>query len=87
MNNENESLVEILMPKVIELVEEVGDFIVKERRNFDMNRVEEKSPRNLVSYVDKTAEEKLIDGLSILLPNSSFLSEEFHSLEILDELS
>ncbi|MDI3479782.1 MAG: monophosphatase [Rikenellaceae bacterium] len=83
----NESLVEILMPKVIELVEEVGDFIVNERRNFDLNRVEEKSPRNLVSYVDKTAEEKLIDGLSILLPNSNFLSEEFHSLEILEELS
>jgi len=53
----NESLVEILMPKVIELVGEVGDFIINERRNFDMNRVEEKSPRNLVSYVDKTAEE------------------------------
>ena len=83
----NKSLVEYLLPHVLGLVEEVGEFIISERRNFDHNKVEEKTPGNLVSYVDKTAESRLIDGLSVLLPNSTFLSEEFNSVEILDELT
>ena len=36
----NESLIKTLMPKVIEIVQEVGDFIITERRNFDMSRGE-----------------------------------------------
>lgn len=38
----NKSLVEYLLPHVLGLVEEVGEFIISERRNFDHNKVEEK---------------------------------------------
>lgn len=42
LNDENKSLVEYLLPHVLGLVEEVGEFIISERRNFDHNKVEEK---------------------------------------------
>jgi myo-inositol-1(or 4)-monophosphatase len=38
--------------------------------------VRDKSLNNLVSYVDKTAEERLVAGLTDFLPNSQVLAEE-----------
>jgi len=55
---------------------EVGTFIENERKNFDSNIVQEKSPNQLVSYVDIEAEKQIIQGLSAILPQAGFIGEE-----------
>ena len=63
--------------QVIELCEEVGEFIRKENENFDRSKIEQKdSFSNLVSYVDKEAEKRLVDALEKILPGSGFIGEE-----------
>jgi len=52
------------------------DFIKNERKNFDISTVEEKSFNQLVSYVDKTAEELLVTELSKAFPEAGFITEE-----------
>jgi myo-inositol-1(or 4)-monophosphatase len=61
---------------VISLSLEVGSFIREEAKIFDQNSVEYKGLHDMVSYVDKTAEEKLVAGLSTLLPEAGFVTEE-----------
>lgn len=55
---------------------EVGRFIRRERQQFDQARVEFKGFNDLVSYVDRTAEERLIAYCQELLPGSGFICEE-----------
>ncbi|MCL3781647.1 inositol monophosphatase [Prolixibacteraceae bacterium JC049] len=62
--------------QAIEIVEKTGAFIANERKNFSMSAVEHKGKADLVSYVDKTAERKLIDGLEQLILESGFIAEE-----------
>ncbi|MBL7871988.1 MAG: inositol monophosphatase [Cyclobacteriaceae bacterium] len=62
---------------VISLCEEVGEFMSKESENFDLSKIEQKgSFSNLVSYVDKESEKRLVARLRELLPGSGFLAEE-----------
>src|SRR5688572_24367948 len=65
-----------LCRKTVKLCEHVGDFIRKEAESFDINRIEKKGFNDLVSYVDKQAEEQLVDGLKELLPDAGFITEE-----------
>ena len=58
------------------VVKEVGLFIQEELGRVKAKDIETKSLNSLVSYVDKTAEEKLVSALSELLPDSKFLTEE-----------
>ncbi len=58
------------------LVEDVGDFIRQESRSFDRSSIQLKRLNDLVSYVDKTAESMLVEGLSKLLPEAGFITEE-----------
>jgi myo-inositol-1(or 4)-monophosphatase len=58
------------------LVKQTGVFIAQEAKHFNTNVVEEKSFNQLVSYVDKTAEEKLVKGLKSILPEAGFITEE-----------
>jgi myo-inositol-1(or 4)-monophosphatase len=61
----------------IELCTEVSEFMRKELEGFDLSRIEQKgSSSNLVSYVDKESERRLVARLSQLLPGSGFLAEE-----------
>lgn len=59
-----------------QLVREVGAFIQGEAAGFSNDKVEVKSFNQLVSYVDKTAEEKLVKGLKTILPEAGFITEE-----------
>jgi myo-inositol-1(or 4)-monophosphatase len=62
---------------VIALSEEVSVFIRHESANFDKSRIEQKEGfNNLVSYVDKESEKKIVAALSKILPGSGFLGEE-----------
>ncbi len=65
-----------LTPLVVQIAKEAGEFIAKEAANFDLSKVELKGKSDLVSYVDKGAEKIIVDGLSKLLPEASFLTEE-----------
>lgn len=62
--------------KAISVVREVGDFIVCESSKFSLSDVETKSLNSFVTYVDKNAEEKLVKGLSEIIPESGFITEE-----------
>ncbi len=62
---------------VIEVCGEVGEFIRKEGENFDRNNIEQKSSfNNLVSYVDKEAEHRIVSALRKALPEAGFITEE-----------
>lgn len=58
------------------LAKQVGAFIQQEAQHFDQNTVEVKSFNQLVSYVDKSAEEQLVKGLQEILPEAGFITEE-----------
>ncbi len=65
-----------LLEQTIAIVKEAGGFIRRERENFSRDKVEVKGKNDLVSYVDKTAEEMLVTGLRKILPASGFITEE-----------
>ncbi len=53
-----------------------GAFIAGEREKFNIDDVEVKGKANFVSYVDKQAEELIVNKLRQLLPESGFIAEE-----------
>ncbi len=62
---------------VIDVCLEVGQFIRHEGANFDHSRVEQKDGfNNLVSYVDKEAERRLVTVFKKLIPEAGFITEE-----------
>jgi myo-inositol-1(or 4)-monophosphatase len=65
-----------LTHEVCGLSREVARFIRTESARFTEASVESKSLNNLVSYVDKGAEQRFVDGLSKLLPEAGFIAEE-----------
>lgn len=65
-----------LTAKVAELAKEVGAFIREEDKHFDQQHIEFKGLNDLVSYVDKTAEQKIVKKLEELLPEAGFVTEE-----------
>lgn len=63
--------------EVVDVCRTVAGFIQTERQNFDTTRVEQKEKfNNLVSYVDKESEKKLVSVLSKILPQAGFITEE-----------
>lgn len=59
-----------------EVVLQAGAFIRGEFGKVNQLSIEEKSINQLVTYVDRTAEEMLVKGLRQLLPEATFLTEE-----------
>src|SRR5689334_12028139 len=63
--------------EVVALCRSVAKFIRTESENFDRVHIEQKEKfNNLVSYVDKEAEKKLVTVLQKLLPQAGFITEE-----------
>ncbi len=62
--------------KVCDIAKEVGLFIKEECAKINAGHIETKSQNSLVTYVDKTAEKKIVDFLSELIPDSGFIAEE-----------
>lgn len=67
---------EALCKDVIGVAKKAGSFIRFESKNFSASKIEYKGLNDMVSYVDKTAEQMIVDGLSKLLPESGFVAEE-----------
>ncbi|MDP2336802.1 MAG: inositol monophosphatase family protein [Bacteroidota bacterium] len=67
---------EILCTQVQSLAREVGRFIYEERLKFTAEDIIHKGKTDLVTYVDKTAEVRIVTALRELLPGSGFIAEE-----------
>jgi len=67
---------EHLTSQVVELAKSVGAFIREEASRFDAASIEYKGLNDMVSYVDKGAEEMIVAGLSNYLPSAGFVTEE-----------
>lgn len=66
-----------LQENVITLCREVGAFMKAEQATFDLSKIEQKTSfNNLVSYVDKESEKRIVARLEKLLPGSGFIGEE-----------
>lgn len=61
---------------VINLAKEAGNFIRQESFKFKAESIEYKGLNDLVSYVDKGAEQIIVKQLSALLPEAGFITEE-----------
>ncbi len=74
---------ETLCHEVIALSKEVGQFMKEENKKIRTGDVESKEHFNsLVTYVDKTVEEKVIAKLSTLIDDAGFIAEEGTSSKI-----
>jgi myo-inositol-1(or 4)-monophosphatase len=60
----------------IVVVKEAANFIKSQMGKVEAAQIEDKSINSLVSYVDKTAEEILVKGLSEIVPSATFITEE-----------
>ncbi|HIA10601.1 MAG TPA: inositol monophosphatase [Flavobacteriales bacterium] len=67
---------EILTEKTCDLSREVGKFLRGEAGKVKVEDVESKGLHDFVTYVDKNAEQLLVEGLGKLLPEAGFITEE-----------
>lgn len=58
------------------LAQEVGQFMKDERNRFSTESIEYKDVNNVVSYVDKEAEKRIVSKLKVLIPDAGFITEE-----------
>ena len=65
-----------IIEDVIAIAKEAGSFITREASHFNSSDIEHKGKHDLVSYVDKSAEELIIKELQNLLPQAGFIAEE-----------
>ncbi len=67
--------------RVIDIVKETAYFLRAEAEKISSPDIEEKGLHDLVTYVDKEAENRLVDVLSILIPEAGFIAEENKTLK------
>ncbi|MCX6248531.1 MAG: inositol monophosphatase family protein [Bacteroidetes bacterium] len=73
---------EKITEQVCELSRETAVFIQQEVKKLRGADIETKGIHNFVTYVDKGSEEKLLKGLSKILPGTGFIAEESPELEM-----
>jgi myo-inositol-1(or 4)-monophosphatase len=62
--------------QVQEIARETGSFIREEGKKITVSDIEFKGVTSLVTYVDKTAEARIVTALKKLIPDSGFVAEE-----------
>jgi len=72
----NSSNLEHLCNQVIAIAKETGNFFLQEINKVKSSDIEEKGLHDFVSYVDKTAEARIVAELKKRLPGAGFLAEE-----------
>jgi len=65
-----------IINSVIDISKQAGSFIREQRKTFSADKIELKGLNDLVSYVDKTAEEIIVKALVEVLPEAGFITEE-----------
>lgn len=73
--------------QVCQAARRAGAFIAAEAKQFSSDRIEYKGLNDLVSYVDRTAEEMLVNDLEKILPGAGFITEENTASAYSDEYS
>lgn len=68
--------IEKLMLSVCDLCIDVGVFVKQQTDILETSQIEFKGRHDMVSYIDRSAEEKIIAELKKLLPESGFIAEE-----------
>ncbi len=68
--------------QVIDLVKDTSKLVLAESAQRKHFKPEVKGKHNYVTHVDKMAEVKLVDGLSVILPESGFIAEEGTSKKV-----
>ena len=71
--------------KVITLTKEVGVYLKEEQHEITSEIIEKKGRNDFVTYVDKTAEQKLVDKLKNILPEAGFIAEEGTETKLAEE--
>ena len=61
---------------VYDIAREAGNYIQQQLNNITHTEIEQKGHHNYVTYVDKSAEELIVNRLKDLLPGSGFITEE-----------
>ncbi len=72
----NELDLHTLSGGVILLARTTGAYLASEQQSLQKQAIELKGTRNYVTYIDKEAERMLVEGLSLILPEAAFLTEE-----------
>jgi myo-inositol-1(or 4)-monophosphatase len=72
----NQPNLEQLCDDVCKVCREVGKFILLEQQRLTQNGIETKGTNDFVTYVDKASETLLVRELGVLLPGSTFITEE-----------
>ncbi|MDH3246307.1 MAG: inositol monophosphatase [Saprospiraceae bacterium] len=67
---------EAMTSATIPVVRKAADFIRSQAGTVSTEQIEAKALNSLVSYVDRSAEEILVEGLGAILPDATFLTEE-----------
>jgi myo-inositol-1(or 4)-monophosphatase len=67
---------EEICSRIRQLTSEVRLFILNERKNFKTSSIEIKGHNDLVSYVDKKAEQMIVEALKPLVDGAGFITEE-----------
>lgn len=62
--------------KMHDLSKVAGEYIRAQGSKFRFDSIEEKGVHNYVTYVDKGAEQMIVDGLKELIPDAGFITEE-----------
>ncbi len=73
--NEVMNYEEIIM-QVVALSKKIGIYLRDEQEKLKSDDIQKKGPHDFVSYVDKTAEQKIIAELKFILPEAGFIAEE-----------
>jgi myo-inositol-1(or 4)-monophosphatase len=76
---------EALCKSCLPIIEQAGDYIESQLGKVGKGEIEEKSLFSLVSFVDKTAEQLLVEGLKPLVPGAGFITEEETPDEAVEE--
>ena len=65
-----------VLQQTLAITQETGRFMREEARKFKLSSIEYKGRNDLVSYVDKESEKMLVAGLSAIVPEAGFITEE-----------
>ncbi len=74
--NQSKMNLEKIVTGANNLIYETGQFLRNEITQISVLDIENKNVHDFVTYVDKTSEKKLVKGLSKILPEAGFLTEE-----------
>lgn len=77
----------LITNQICNLSRGVGLFIREEQKKLHTEDIESKGKHNLVTYIDKEAEKRIIEELRKLLPEAGFIAEESPDLKPSEEFN